>query len=54
MFKDNHLAVLGIAAEVAAGQGGLAGTLLHVEVGDLDELRQALGGGGRRGDCSTT
>ena len=45
MFKDNHLAVLGIAEGVAAAKATWPGRLVHVEAGDLDELRQALGAG---------
>jgi nicotinate-nucleotide pyrophosphorylase (carboxylating) len=49
MFKDNHLAVLGIAEGVAAAKATWPGRLVHVEAGDLDELRQALDAGA---DCS--
>jgi nicotinate-nucleotide pyrophosphorylase (carboxylating) len=45
MFKDNHLAVLGIAEGVAAAKASWPGRLVHVEAGDLDELRQALEAG---------
>lgn len=45
MFKDNHLAVLGIAEGVAAAKAAWPGRLVHVEAGDLDELRQALEAG---------
>jgi nicotinate-nucleotide pyrophosphorylase (carboxylating) len=45
MFKDNHLAVLGIAEGVAAAKVAWPGRLVHVEAGDLDELRQALEAG---------
>jgi nicotinate-nucleotide pyrophosphorylase (carboxylating) len=45
MFKDNHLAVLGIAEGVAAAKATWPGRLVHVEAGDLDELRQALEAG---------
>jgi nicotinate-nucleotide pyrophosphorylase (carboxylating) len=45
MFKDNHLAVLGIAEAVAAAKAVWPGRLVHVEAGDLDQLRQALGAG---------
>lgn len=45
MFKDNHLAVLGIAEGVAAAKATWPGRLVHVEAGDLDELRQALAAG---------
>ena len=45
MFKDNHLAVLGIAEAVASAKATWPGRLVHVEAGDLDELRQALEAG---------
>ncbi len=45
MFKDNHLAVLGIADAVAAAKATWPGRLVHVEAGDLDQLRQALDAG---------
>lgn len=45
MFKDNHLAVLGIAEGVAAARAAWPGRLVHVEATDLDELRQALAAG---------
>lgn len=45
MFKDNHLAVLGIAPAVAAARSTWPGRLVHVEAGDLDQLRQALEAG---------
>jgi nicotinate-nucleotide pyrophosphorylase (carboxylating) len=45
MFKDNHLAVLGIAEGVAAAKATWPGRLVHVEAGTLDELRQALEAG---------
>ncbi len=45
MFKDNHLAVLGIAEGVAAAKATWPGRLVHVEAGDLDELREALEAG---------
>jgi nicotinate-nucleotide pyrophosphorylase (carboxylating) len=45
MFKDNHLEVLGIAEGVAAAKAAWPGRLVHVEAGDLDELRQALEAG---------
>jgi nicotinate-nucleotide pyrophosphorylase (carboxylating) len=45
MFKDNHLAVLGVAEGVAAAKAAWPGRLVHVEAGDLDELRQALDAG---------
>jgi nicotinate-nucleotide pyrophosphorylase (carboxylating) len=45
MFKDNHLAVLGIAEAVAAARAAWPGRLVHVEAGDLDELREALEAG---------
>ena len=45
MFKDNHLAVLGIAEAVATAQATWPGRLVHVEASDLDQLRQALEAG---------
>lgn len=45
MFKDNHLALLGIADAVAAAKAAWPGRLVHVEAGDLDELGQALEAG---------
>jgi nicotinate-nucleotide pyrophosphorylase (carboxylating) len=45
MFKDNHLAVLGIAEGVAAAKATWPGRLVHVEATDLDELREALAAG---------
>lgn len=45
MFKDNHLAVLGIADAVASAKATWPGRLVHVEASDLDQLRQALDAG---------
>jgi nicotinate-nucleotide pyrophosphorylase (carboxylating) len=45
MFKDNHLALLGIAEAVASAKATWPGRLVHVEAGDLDELHQALEAG---------
>ena len=45
MFKDNHLAVLGIAEGVAAAKVAWPGRMVHVEAGDLAELAQALEAG---------
>jgi len=45
MFKDNHLAVLGIAEAVAAAKATWPGRLVHVEATDLDQLGQALEAG---------
>ena len=45
MFKDNHLAVLGIAEAVAAAKATWPGRLVHVEAADLDQLTQALEAG---------
>ena len=45
MFKDNHLAVLGIAEAVASAKATWPGRLVHVEATDLDELAQALEAG---------
>ena len=45
MFKDNHLALLGIREAVAAAHAAWPGKLVHVEATNLDELRQALEAG---------
>jgi nicotinate-nucleotide pyrophosphorylase (carboxylating) len=45
MFKDNHLALLGIHEAVAAAKASWPGKLVHVEATDLDELQQALEAG---------
>jgi nicotinate-nucleotide pyrophosphorylase (carboxylating) len=45
MFKDNHLAVLGIAEAVASAKATWPGRLVHVEASDLDQLTQALDAG---------
>jgi len=45
MFKDNHLALLGIRDAVAAARAAWPGKLVHVEATNLDELRQALEAG---------
>ena len=45
MFKDNHLAVLGIADAVASAKATWPGRLVHVEATDLEELTQALEAG---------
>ena len=45
MFKDNHLAVLGIAEAVALAKATWPGRLVHVEAADLDQLTQALEAG---------
>lgn len=45
MFKDNHLALLGIAEAVAAARSTWPGRLVHVEATDLDQLQQALDAG---------
>ena len=45
MFKDNHLALLGIAEAVASAKATWPGRLVHVEAGDLSELAQALEAG---------
>jgi nicotinate-nucleotide pyrophosphorylase (carboxylating) len=42
MFKDNHLALLGIAEAVGAARATWPGRLVHVEATTLDELDQAL------------
>jgi nicotinate-nucleotide pyrophosphorylase (carboxylating) len=45
MFKDNHLALLGIREAVSTAKAAWPGRLVHVEVTGLDELRQALEAG---------
>jgi nicotinate-nucleotide pyrophosphorylase (carboxylating) len=45
MFKDNHLALLGIREAVAAAHAAWPGKLVHVEAGDLDQLNEALEAG---------
>ena len=45
MFKDNHLAVLGIADAVASAKATWPGRLVHVEATDLTQLAQALDAG---------
>ena len=45
MFKDNHLAVLGIADAVATAKATWPGRLVHVEATDLTQLAQALEAG---------
>jgi nicotinate-nucleotide pyrophosphorylase (carboxylating) len=45
MFKDNHLAVLGIADAVASARSAWPGRLVQVEATDLSELSQALEAG---------
>lgn len=45
MFKDNHLALLGIGEAVAAAKATWPGKLVHVEATDLDHLQQALEAG---------
>jgi nicotinate-nucleotide pyrophosphorylase (carboxylating) len=45
MFKDNHLALLGIGAAVAAAKASWPGKLVHVEATDLDQLSEALEAG---------
>lgn len=45
MFKDNHLAVLGIAEAVASAKATWPGRLVHVEATDLTQLAQALEAG---------
>jgi nicotinate-nucleotide pyrophosphorylase (carboxylating) len=45
MFKDNHLAVLGIAEAVASAHATWPGRLVHVEATDLDQVTQALEAG---------
>jgi nicotinate-nucleotide pyrophosphorylase (carboxylating) len=45
MFKDNHLAVLGIDEAVRAARDRWPGRLVHVEVTSLEQLRDALAAG---------
>ncbi len=45
MFKDNHLAVLGIAEAVASAKATWPGRLVHVEATDLSEVAQAIEAG---------
>jgi nicotinate-nucleotide pyrophosphorylase (carboxylating) len=45
MFKDNHLAVLGIAEAVASARATWPGRLVHVEAADLDQVSAALEAG---------
>ncbi|MDE0803023.1 MAG: carboxylating nicotinate-nucleotide diphosphorylase [Acidimicrobiales bacterium] len=42
MLKDNHLAVLGISASVVVARDTWPARTIHVEVDDLDALREAL------------
>jgi nicotinate-nucleotide pyrophosphorylase (carboxylating) len=45
MFKDNHLAELGIAEAVATARATWPGRLVHVEATDLEQVTQALEAG---------
>lgn len=45
MFKDNHLARLGIDEAVAAARATWPGRLVHVEATDLSQVAQALEAG---------
>jgi nicotinate-nucleotide pyrophosphorylase (carboxylating) len=45
MFKDNHLAVLGIDDAVRSARDRWPGRLVHVEVTSLEQLRDALAAG---------
>jgi nicotinate-nucleotide pyrophosphorylase (carboxylating) len=45
MFKDNHLALLGIADAVASARATWPGRLVHVEATDLAQVAQALDAG---------
>jgi nicotinate-nucleotide pyrophosphorylase (carboxylating) len=45
MFKDNHLAVLGIPEAVTSAKATWPGRLVHVEATDLTQLAQALEAG---------
>lgn len=42
MLKDNHLAVMGIAAAVELARDTWPARTIHVEVDDIDALREAL------------
>jgi nicotinate-nucleotide pyrophosphorylase (carboxylating) len=45
MFKDNHLAVLGITDAVASARARWPGRLVHVEATTLDDVAEALTAG---------
>ncbi|HEU5085370.1 MAG TPA: carboxylating nicotinate-nucleotide diphosphorylase [Acidimicrobiales bacterium] len=45
MFKDNHLSALGIVEAVRQARDAWPARTIHVEVDDLDGLRQALDAG---------
>ncbi len=45
MFKDNHLALLGIREAVASAHAAWPGKLVHVEASDLTQLHEALEAG---------
>ena len=45
MFKDNHLALLGIAEAVASAKATWPGRMVHVEATTAEELTQALEAG---------
>lgn len=45
LLKDNHLELFGIADAVARARHRWPGRTVHVECGDLDQVRQAVGAG---------
>jgi nicotinate-nucleotide pyrophosphorylase (carboxylating) len=45
MFKDNHLAVLGIGAAVASARRTWPGRTVHVECDRLDQVAEAVDAG---------
>jgi nicotinate-nucleotide pyrophosphorylase (carboxylating) len=45
LLKDNHLELFGIADAVARARQQWPGRTVHVECGDLDQVRQATGAG---------
>jgi nicotinate-nucleotide pyrophosphorylase (carboxylating) len=45
LLKDNHLALFGIADAVARARARWPGRTVHVECGDLDQVRQAVAAG---------
>ncbi|HYZ97562.1 MAG TPA: carboxylating nicotinate-nucleotide diphosphorylase [Acidimicrobiales bacterium] len=45
LLKDNHLELFGIAAAVARARERWPGRTVHVECGDLDQVREAVAAG---------
>ena len=45
LLKDNHLALFGISAAVARARERWPGRTVHVECGDLDQVREAVAAG---------